>query len=118
MKKAITVTGLSFHFVYYILMILSIVTYEDGDASFGFWVYAVISALIIAGIYLAESIVAVTKRRSVGIITKLVLVALLYPVCIIFGGAVDIASWVIWNVYFAAVFIIQVVSLFRMSDTY
>ena len=115
MKRPMAIIALSLHVAYYLLLILSL-TSEDYDAGFGAWVWAVFLAFPIFGLHLADGIVLLVKKSGFFSVLRLVLICLLFPCLITFGGGVDHISILIWNVYFFAVSAIQMVSLFTSRE--
>ena len=110
--------GLILHLTYYALVITAWAYYGDYSGyglgrSGGLWIYAVIVAIPVILNYLAEGILAVRQRRSVFNIIKLMLVVALVPLWIFCGQVGGIAEFIIWNTVFMAVFVIEIISLFK-----
>ena len=116
MNKILTVVGLIFHIIYYMLAILSLGEYEyigyGVGKAFRFWIYAMLISLIIITVYLTDGIIAFVKNRKLFNILKLIFIIVTVPFYIFVGCSTGIANSIIWNIYFAIVFIIQIISLF------
>ncbi len=116
MKKVLTIIGLALHLIYYVFAILSLGDYEyigyGVGKAFAFWIYAMLISLIVIGVYLADGIVSFVKRRRTFELLKLILIALSFPVCVCVGCSAGVANSIIWNIYFAIVFVMQITSLF------
>lgn len=116
MKKVLLSIGLSIHIFYIVLAILSLGDYEYSGhgvgRAFAFWIYAMMVAMPIIGIYLAEGILSFVKCGKYLSLIKLIVVCILVPLYVFVGCSAGMVQSVIWNTYFFAVFVIQIVSLF------
>lgn len=121
MKKILTIAGLILHIVYYVFALLSLGNYEySGDGigrAFAYWIYAMCVALLSIGIYYIDAFWSILLSRKPFQILKFIVILLAAPLCLLVGGSAGAANSMIWNVYFAFVFAVQVISLFVKSET-
>ena len=110
--------GLILHLVYYALTVTALLTYGDHSdyglgTSGGLWIYAIIVAVPVILNYLTEGVLAVIRRRSAFNVIKLILVAALVPLFIFCGTVSGVVRFVIWNAFFLAAFVVEIISLFK-----
>ena len=120
MKKALTIFGLILHIAYYIFAVLSLGDYEykgyGVGKAFTFWLFAMIISLHCIFIYLINAIVCIVMSRKMFNILKLTLILCAFPLCVFVGCAAGVANSIIWNIYFAIIFVIQIISLFVKNE--
>lgn len=121
MKKKLTIAGLILHIVYYIFAILSLGDYAYSGygvgLKFAYWLYAMCFALFCIGIYYIDVFWSILLSRKPFQILKFIVILLAAPLCLLVGGSAGAANAIIWNVYFAFVFAVQVISLFVKSES-
>ena len=88
----------------------------DGKA-FTFWLFAMIISLHCIFIYLINAIVCIVMSRKMFNILKLTLILCAFPLCVFVGCAAGVVNSIIWNIYFAIIFVIQIISLFVKNET-
>ncbi len=120
MRKVLTMVGLVLHIIYYIFAILSLGNYEYAGygvgKAFAFWIYATIISLPCLSIYLIDAIKSILTNKKIFNILKLVIIVLAVPLWRTLGGSGNVVCLIIWNIYFAIVFFIQIMSLFVKCD--
>lgn len=111
-----TKLGIALHTLYYVLTVLSLFDYNYRGYGVGkaflFWILAVIVSFPIVLLYLGDGIRDFIKCKNAFSIIKLVAVILLVPLSLLCGTSAGVVESVVWNVYFFAVFVIQLLSLF------
>ena len=116
MRKVLLSVGLSIHIIYIVLAILSLGDYEYSGhgigKAFAFWIYAMMIAMPVVGIYLVEGILSFVKHRNRVNFLKLVAVGILVPLHLYVGSSAGTVQFVVWNTYFLMIFAIQIVFLF------
>ena len=110
MKKTIGVIGLSLHIISYALFIIAIIT--AGDYSISLWYFSVLVAGLAIVFYLIDAIKASSISSKAIIKIKLILADLALPVLIFCGTSIYFVPFIIWNVLFAVLFIIEIITLF------
>ena len=112
MKNRLLKAGLILHIIYYVLAILSLGNYEySGEgigAAFAFWIYAMLISIPCIIVYIIEAIKSIIKKRNFFNVLKLILVIGLVPMLWYIGGSAEILCSIVWNVYFAVIFAMQI----------
>ena len=117
MKKIFAVIGLILHIVSYVLAVNSLLIVQGYKEvkmlnDFHFWVYAIAIAGVAILFYFGDALLAlITSRKAINII-KMILVIAAVPMWIEFGGAPYTTELIVWNVFFAVMFIFELVTLF------
>jgi hypothetical protein len=97
-------------------MILSLCDYDYAGEGIGkafkFWISAIVVALVVIVLYSIESISCFIKCRKAFNAFKLLSVILLIPFYFLFVSSANVIDYIIWNVCFFAVFVVQIISLF------
>lgn len=83
--------------------------------SFGMWVYSVFTAIMSIYLYLIDLYTSFRHLRSrkILLILKILLVLGSIPMVILIGGRLGICI-LIWNIYFAVVFLIEIISFIQV----
>lgn len=120
MKKLLTVCGLVWHVIYYVFSLLSLGKYEyiaqEVGRAFAYWIYAMITSLIVIGIYFFDGVFSFIRCSNVFNTIKLCLAVALIPLCVFVGCSAGVMNSIIWNSVFAVAFVMQIVSLFAKNE--
>ena len=83
--------------------------------SFGMWVYSVLTAFMSIFLYLIDLYTSFwhLRSRKILLILKILLVLGSIPMVILIGGRLGICI-LIWNIYFAFVFLIEIISFIQV----
>lgn len=83
--------------------------------SFGMWVYSILTAIMSIFLYFIDLYTSFRHLRSrkILLILKILLVLGSIPVVILIGGRLGICI-LIWNIYFAVVFLIEIISFIQV----
>lgn len=114
--KKLTVVGLLLQIVYYVLLVLSLGDYEYSGVgvgrAFAYWIYAIITAIPCVLCYLIPAVhrFQTDKSRHSRIMTAATVIGFLLLLTI--GSAGDTAMAIVWNIYFLALFVLEIRSLF------
>ena len=116
MKRILTVIGLTLHVIYYVFAVLSLGEYgysgHGVGKAFAFWIYAMLTAIVVVVIYLIDGAITILKNRRRFFVIRQIVLALLVPLCLRVGCTAGAVYSAIWNSIFAAVFLMQITSLF------
>lgn len=117
LNKFLSAIGLILQAVYYVLIavyLYNFFNYADTPLyDYGSWVWAVIIAVPVVLAYVCEGILSFARRRSVFNIIKLILAVALVPLFWFCGEASGVARFVVWNAFFLAAFVVEIISLFK-----
>ena len=117
LNKFLSAIGLILQAVYYVLIavyLYNFFNYADTPLyDYGCWVWAVIIAIPVVLAYVCEGILSFARRRSVFNIIKLILAVALVPLFWFCGEASGVARFVVWNAFFLAAFVVEIISLFK-----
>ena len=120
MKRKAAAFGLLCHVISYYFGFLSLGNYSYAgkgvSPAFGYWIYCIINALLCLLFYLYDALRLVTYKRSFFNIFRMILVILAGFLCLFVGGSLGVMNSIIWQSYFAIVFVVQILSMFVIKQ--
>ncbi len=81
--------------------------------AFAAWVFSAIVALLCIPFYFFDAFIALKRNFSLFSVIKFPIALAIGPMAVNFAGSADDLHGIIWNVYFAVLLVIEIISLFR-----